>query len=247
MNFDIEKVKNLDDAIPAELEHYNARLAEAVELKIKAFKKQLEFKQSDLKAILSLSIIGSDNVPIDAKIVEIGRFTQELALLSVESSQQGCTIAQWQKFVGGNNLIGVVSEFVHYFSSQLNIKYHLNDLQKVQVATAIVANNPHLRLRELMLILNNGITGKYGPNYSSIDINTISQWIGLHYEQVAIHYETINTGTSPEGSRGVADWDIAERKMKLYQKDINERATILAEANERAKKVAAEKAKLLNG
>ena len=51
------------------------------------------------------------------------------------------------------------------------------------VVDEIINQYPNLEIAELSISLREGITGKYGPTYNRIAIDTIGTWIKAYYEQ----------------------------------------------------------------
>jgi hypothetical protein len=130
----------------------------------------------------------------------------------------------WQKQYGEQMLAPVLAEIIGYFVKQFQVKESLTHEQAYLLATKLIAFHPHLRIKELIFVLNNALNGLYGPTYQRIGIDTILSWLSKFFEDSSLHLETKMANGKPDESRGEMPWQVLERRTKQYQDEIKRKA-----------------------
>ena len=74
-----------------------------------------------------------------------------------------------------------------------------NELLGREITKIFLNQNGTLKADEVAVILRDGISGRYGKIYGSLNIPVIWEWIGKHNENVAIHLEQIHTQEKDQG------------------------------------------------
>lgn len=77
-----------------------------------------------------------------------------------------------------------------YLNDAVNVE-GLTEMQMEIVAADILENYSMLRIEDIGITIKKGITGKYGKLYGKIDAVDVLTWIGLYFEELRTHRQSI--------------------------------------------------------
>ncbi len=144
---------------------------------------------------------------------------KELAQLNYENIGASFPLDYWRTQYGEGMIVGIIADVMNYFLQQFQVKEKLSDIQIMQIALKLLAEQPLLRMRELVFVLNNALQGTYGPTYQRIGIDTILGWLSQFYDHSSGELESRRMNSRADESRGSTPWEVVERNMKKYEEE----------------------------
>lgn len=169
--------------------------------------------------------------------------------LTHDNIHHSLTIDFWKKEYGQEKFIVMLSDIMSYFFKQFQIKENITDVQIMQLAIKLLQQQPHLKILELVFILNQALAGRYGPVYQRIGIDTVLQWASKYYEDCTDYLEAKHTNHQVSESRGSQPWEVEERRLKEYASKQREKKAItdkIWNIEKRQREVEEHKEKVLN-
>lgn len=151
---------------------------------------------------------------------------QQLAALNYHTVLQSFTLQHWRTQFGESFILPVLADVLNYFLCQFTVKHNLTDLQIAQLVSKLLAQQPHLRIMELVYVLNQALAGTYGPTYQHIGIDTLLGWLTQYYSHSAAHLEHHTINHKPEEARGLQPWRMAEQQLKQYEQQQRQKKAI---------------------
>lgn len=151
-----------------------------------------------------------------ASLIALEKAISEISLLD---SMRSNTIGYWQKEFGDGFIVPVLCDLLNYFLRQFTVKEKLDGNQIMQLACRLIVAQPNLRIKELVLCLNNALRGEYGPTYQRVGIESIMEWLSKYYEQSAKELESKKSQEKPDESRGEYPWTQLEKQMQRYREE----------------------------
>lgn len=157
--------------------------------------------------------------------------TSVISSISYEEAMQSFSIGYWEREFGKSFVLPVICDIVNYFVRQFVVKETLTGIQIMQYASIILTQMPSLRVKELVLLLRNALSGEYGSHWQRIGIDTLLQWQNEYFDKSSAILEGIAVGNKE--SRGEQPWLIQDRiasdkldkfkKEQLAKKQISEK------------------------
>lgn len=116
-------------------------------------------------------------------------------------ARRNTKLNKWLKIAGNENvrlLISIVLNWINELSNLRDDKKLSDNQIKVISETIVTHHCISLGICEIIYLCFQGIGGKYGPHYDSLDITTILKWIGKYkqgdIEQTEIENESLKDG-----------------------------------------------------
>ena len=152
-------------------------------------------------------------VDMDATI----ELEQQLAALSFDNVGASYTLQNWRSNIGEKQLIVILCEVMNYFIYQFEIKSKLTEQQILHLSIRLISAQPHLRILELVFVLQRALNGDYGQTYNHIGIDTILGWLNRFYHESADYTEGRIQNMRIDEARGTQPWLEEEKRLVKYR------------------------------
>lgn len=169
-----------------------------------------------MHGIIAINTMMNNNNVDPAALMQVER---ELANLTYDGAMNSQPMSYWQKEFGDSFIIPIVSDLLNYFLRQFTVKESLSGIQIMQLAARLITAQPHLRIKELVMLMNNALSGKYGPTYQRIGIETVMEWLTKYYEDSSKAIECKVVNSKQDESRGEQPWQVVEKDLKRYKEE----------------------------
>ncbi len=169
-----------------------------------------------IESIVTVNTLLENSHPVAAPVIAL---EVQLSKLDYENIAASFPLDFWRVQYGDNMIIPIIADIMHYFLRQFQVKELMTDVQIIQLAVKLMAQQPKLRIMELVFVFNQALQGAYGPTYQRIGIDTILGWLSKFYEESAAHLEATRINSKPDDSRGDQPWVVVEKKLKAYEQE----------------------------
>ncbi len=169
-----------------------------------------------MSSIISLNTQMNEGKVSPAAIMQL---QADMDAIDYDSAMKSLTIRQWRKIHGDNMILPLISDILNYFLRQFTVKEKLTGNQIMQLAARLISSQPDLRVKELVLILNNALNGTYGPTYQRLGIESVMEWMTKYYDAASQALESKQVNNTQQESRGSQPWLEMERKLEAYKKE----------------------------
>ncbi len=103
-------------------------------------------------------------------------FEKQSCMTLEKAFNSGMNLSQLDK-ENPRDLRNGITNLICMLNETTNVPTKVSNIQAMEITYYIIKNYSTLKFDELILILREGKTGKYGKNYQKIDIETINLWI----------------------------------------------------------------------
>lgn len=162
---------------------------------------------------------------------------QQLAALGYDNAGTSLTLKYWRSQLGERQLIILLCDIINYFLYQFEVKEKPTEVQIMQLSCKLLAAQPHLRILELVFVLQQALHGHFGQTYARIGLDTLLGWLNKFYHHSADYLEGKMANNKTHESRGTQPWVEEEKNLARYRNQQLEKKRICDTVWQQAKEL----------
>jgi hypothetical protein len=176
-----------------------------------------------ISAIVNMNTEMNSGNPTPESMLRVAEF---LSQINFDSAMRSMPLRIWEAELGKQFLLPVICDIVNYFIRQFKVKESVSGAEIMQYSIDLMFRNPELRIKELIMIFRDALSGKFGSTFQRIGIDTLYEWESKYFERAANHLESKVSSEKIGESRGQIAVDPMDERIKRYAEEVGKKKAI---------------------